>query len=218
MVTVFCASGETMRNSGNMGWSRCRKTGSTATPSARLASVIPNCVAPMYALIFWITCRARCAWRWPLATSASNWVARTRINASSAATKNPFNNTSTATASSFSATSMMASQFMLQAHLAEDCFENIFQCHDPDFMAVASEHDGHALAAALHLAQGDFEAQIFIEVMSRLNQFTQRAVGIEIRLEQECVQADQARDAPASVANFPDRHAGEMMFAALFQR
>src|SRR5262249_9420858 len=127
--------------------------------------------------------RARAAWRWPRATSASSCVARMRTSASSAATKNPFNSTSSNTRKTFAAREMMRFQSMLQVHLAENGFRDVLERDDPDLAPVAREPDRHALAAPLHLAQRDFKAQIFVEINRRANETRQRFGRIEIRLK-----------------------------------
>src|SRR5215469_4606606 len=129
-----------------------------------LASVIPNCVAPMYESMFAITFRATFARRLPLAASASNCVSRIRTSANSAATKNPFNTTSASTASTFNPSSVRVSPFISQAHLTKNKFQDISQRDDPDLPLVAAQNHRQPLAAALDSLQCVLQSQILLHI------------------------------------------------------
>src|SRR5436190_23252943 len=114
-----------------------------------LASVMPNCVAPMYASMFLMIRCATFARRFPFATSASSCVSRIRTSASSAATKKPFITTSAKTARIFKPLSVNDSQVILELHLAKNELQDIFQAHNSDFAPVESQYQRQPHPAAL---------------------------------------------------------------------
>src|ERR1017187_907608 len=144
--------------------------------------------------------RAAFARRLPFATSGSSCVSRMRTSASSAATKKPLSRTSTMTARIFSPSSMSALTFMSQTYLAKNNLENILQRHQSNFTPVAAQHDGEPLAAALHSAQRNFKPQILVQIQRRAHVIRQRLFQVQIRLEQQNIHDDKARDAAATVA------------------
>src|SRR5450759_3612978 len=146
--------------------------------------------------------RATFARRLPFATSGSSCVSRMRTSASSAATKKPLSRTSTITARIFSPSSMSALEFMSQTHFAKNHLENILQRHQSNFTLVATQHDGEPLAAALHPTQRNFKPQILVQIQRRPHVIRQRFFQIQIRLEQQNIHDDTARDAEAFVARF----------------
>src|SRR3954470_2951721 len=114
--------------------------------------------------------RATFARRLPLVASASSWVSRMRTSASSAATKNPLRATKANTARIFKPLSVMASQFILELHLAENELQNVFEGHDADFAPVASQHHRQPQTAPLHPLQGDFQPQILVQIQRRAHE------------------------------------------------
>src|SRR3989442_688916 len=82
-------------------------------------------------------------------------------------TKKPFNNTRATTARTFKRIEP-DSAFISQAHLAKDDSQNVLQAHNAQLRAVAGQHDGQALASALHLAQGDLQPHLVVKIKRRL--------------------------------------------------
>src|ERR1043166_3824743 len=134
-----------------MGESIAVKIGSPTQPSPKLAMVMPSCVALKYVLRWEMMFRAVLARRFPLATSGSSCVPRTRTKANSAATKNPFNSTRPRT------TRILTTTFTLQTHFSENHIQHILQTEYANFPFFASQNDAEPLAALLHPAQGDLQ-------------------------------------------------------------
>src|SRR5712691_1976426 len=187
-------------------------TGSTITPSPRLATVMPNCVAPMVVSRWRRSPRAILARRCPLAINRSSWVWRIFTRANSAATKNPFSSTNAATPSSLS--KIRGSSSMLQTHFAEDDLEDVLQTDEAQFHAARSHHNPHALPRSLHLAQGHFQAQLVVEVEGGLQKLRGGLVLVQAKLKQQRPYVHQPGDAAAPLACFPDRQPAETSLPA----
>src|SRR5690242_16230651 len=129
--------------------------------------------------------RATRARRLPLAASASNWVSRTRTSASSAATKNPLRTTSAKTATIFNPLSMSASQFISEANLPKNEFQDVGQGNDSNLAPIAAKDDGQSLAAALHALQCVFQTHILFHVQGGPHKFRGGFIRVQIRQIQD---------------------------------
>src|SRR5260370_40213988 len=187
-------------------------TGSTNTPNPRLATVMPNCVAPMVVSRWRRSPRAIFARRCPLAINRSSWVWRIFTRANSAATKNPFSSTNTTTPSSFS--KIRGSSSMLQTHFTEDDFEDVLQTDQAQFHAARAHHNPHALTRSLHLAQGHFQAQIVLEVKGGLEKLRGGFFLVQAGLKEQRPYLHQPRNWAPPLARFPDPQPGEAVLPA----
>src|SRR5664280_363158 len=214
MAIVLRACTDPIWNTENSGSSKCLKTGWTSTPRAMLATVIPNCVAPMNASRWAIIWRATLARRLPRASSGPNCVSRMRTRASSAATKKPLKATSRNTAMILQLSSTSSFQFISEADFPKDDFEDVLQSDDSDFLSVPAQDHGEALTAALHSAKRRFEAEILIQIQSRAHVIRGCFVQGQVRLVEDGGHADQAGDPALPVLAFPDRQPGHATLAA----
>src|SRR5437879_2333428 len=157
-------SSDSTCNKPNTGRRSAVNTGSPIHPRPRLASVMPNCAALKKASRCCKMKSATFARRSPRFISGLNCVSRTFTRANSAATKNPFSSTSATTASNRSRIDRTACQSILQAHLSKDDLQHVLKAQNADLAAVSAQYDRQPLTATLHSAQGDFQAQAFLQV------------------------------------------------------
>src|ERR1041385_420189 len=120
----------------------------------------------------------------PFKARESSCVSRTRTRANSAATKNPLMSTSPTTSRIFHVMSKI-SVILSQAHIAKNDFQYVLQVEDANFTAVTTQNNDQTLTAALHAAQGDFEAEILFEKEGGFDVVCGWAIEIQILLEKK---------------------------------